>query len=101
MPQTLKPAVTNALNELLAPIQQEFESTPAWKEISEKAYPPPETKKKPKKPKNLGTKFPGASKDIEVKPDGHVEGKGQDQTNITTGAEQALSNLDVRSNGTV
>ena len=99
MPQNLKPAVTNALNEVLAPIQKEFESTPAWKEILEKAYPPPEAKKKEKKVKNLGTRFPGASKVVEAKPDGHVEGKGQDRANVTTGAEEAMKNLDVKTNG--
>ena len=100
MPQYLKPAVTFALNELLAPVQEEFQSTPAWKEIAEKAYPPPEVKKKEKKVKNLGTRFPGGSKNIEAKPDGHVEGIGKDQVNVTTGVGKAMEDLNVKNIGT-
>ena len=40
-PQDLKPAVTAALNTLLEPVQAEFQATPAWQEIEQKAYPPP------------------------------------------------------------
>ena len=100
MPQTLKPAVASALNQLLAPIQEEYQLTPAWKDVTEKAYPPPELKKKEKKVKNLGTRFPGGSKDVEAKPDGQIEGIGKDKVNVTTGAEEAIKNLDVKSNGT-
>jgi tyrosyl-tRNA synthetase len=55
----LKAAVTDALNELLAPIQEEFKADKAWQEITEKAYPPPVVEKKAKKVKNLGSRFPG------------------------------------------
>lgn len=59
-PQLLKPAVTKALLELMAPIQAEFRASKEWQEVTEKAYPPPEVKKKEKKVKNKGTRHPGA-----------------------------------------
>ena len=87
--------MTTALLELLDPIQKDFLSSPEWKEIEQKAYPPPEVKKKEKKVKDRGTRFPGAKQEVEAKPDGHVEGKAQDQVNLATGAEAAMENLDV------
>ena len=99
MPQNLKPAVTNALIELLEPVQKEFATTKEWQEVEKRAYPPLEAKKKEKKVKNLGTKFPGVAKDVVAKPDGHVEGKGEAHVNLATGAEEAMANLDVKSNG--
>jgi len=61
-PQLLKPAVSTALNKLLAPIQAAFQSSPEWQEITLKAYPPPEKKeKKEKKVKKMGTRHPKAS----------------------------------------
>lgn len=84
-------------------------------------------KKKEKKVKDRGTRFPGAKgnveakpnghieetskdqasqrpstegtmeSDIETKPDGHVEGTSKDQVNLGTGAEEAMKNLDVKS----
>ena len=99
MPQTLKPAVAKALLELLEPVQKEFMASKEWQDIEKKAYPPSDFKKKEKKPKNLGTRFPGATRDVEAKPDGHVEGKGKDQVNLATGAETAMANLNVMTNG--
>jgi tyrosyl-tRNA synthetase len=61
-PQLLKPAVIQALNGLLAPIQAEFEASSEWKKITELAYPPEVKKGKEKKVKNKGTRFPGAAK---------------------------------------
>ncbi|TLS25136.1 hypothetical protein PpBr36_07034 [Pyricularia pennisetigena] len=60
-PQLLKPATTKALLELLTPIQAEFEASKEWQEVTEKAYPPEEKKKKEKKIKNKGTRHPGAA----------------------------------------
>ncbi|KAI6362310.1 hypothetical protein MCOR25_006257 [Pyricularia grisea] len=60
-PQLLKPATTKALLELLTPIQAEFEASKEWQEVTEKAYPPEEKKKKEKKVKNKGTRHPGAA----------------------------------------
>ncbi|KAI9832812.1 MAG: hypothetical protein M1826_000978 [Phylliscum demangeonii] len=100
-PQALKAAVTSALLEMLAPIQAEFQSSPAWQEIEKKAYPPavPEEKKK-KKVKDRGSKFPGASKasaDVEAKPDGSIEGtkKAELSLGMAVGAEEALAKLSV------
>jgi tyrosyl-tRNA synthetase len=59
-PQLLKPAVTAALNAILAPIQAKFEASKEWQDITLKAYPPVEAPKKEKKVKNKGTRFPGA-----------------------------------------
>jgi len=62
-PQLLKPAITKALNELLAPIQAAYQGSKEWQEIAEKAY-PPEEKKKVKKVKDKGSRYPGgAAKD--------------------------------------
>ena len=107
MPQNLKPAVTNALLELLAPIQAEFKDSQEWQDIQLKAYPQQEVKKKEKKVKNLGSRFPGANKDVETQPDGHVEGKAAETTslamdgkaaeavNLAHGAQEAMANLDL------
>ena len=100
MPQMLKPAVTNAIIKLLQPIQEEYLRTQEWIDIDKKAYPSPEVKKKEKKVKDRGSRFPGAAKVVEAKPDGHVEGKTKDQVNLATGAEEAMKNLDVPTNGT-
>ena len=57
----LKNAVATELIKLLAPIQEEFQNSEEWKEAERSAYPPPpEVKKKAKKQKNLGSRFPGA-----------------------------------------
>ncbi|EGU82227.1 tyrosyl-tRNA synthetase [Fusarium oxysporum f. sp. raphani 54005] len=57
-PQDLKAAVTKGFQELMSPIQAEFEASKEWQEVTLKAYPPPV--KKEKKVKNRGTRFPGA-----------------------------------------
>jgi len=98
MPQMLKPAVTDALIELLEPIQQEYSASKDWQDTTSLAYPPPDVKKKEKKPKNLGTRFPGAMKDVEAKADGHVEGKTVDQVNLGASAEEAVAKLAIKSN---
>lgn len=59
-PQILKAAVTKSLNELLAPIQEEFQASKEWQAISLKAYPPPA--KKEKKVKDKGSRHPGGAK---------------------------------------
>lgn len=61
-PQMLKPAIAEALVELLAPIQKAFQESKEWQENEKKAYPPPEEKKKVKKVKDKGTRHPGAQK---------------------------------------
>ncbi|KAI4143549.1 MAG: hypothetical protein L6R39_004528 [Caloplaca ligustica] len=96
-PQLLKPAITKALTELLKPIQAEYQASPDWQDIANKAYPPEEVKKKEKKAKNLGTRFPGAKGGVEAKPDGHVEGKSKDRVNLGADAEEAMSRLEVDS----
>ncbi|KAH9826652.1 putative tyrosyl-tRNA synthetase [Teratosphaeria destructans] len=101
-PQALKPAVTEALLEILAPIRKEYESNQEWQEIEQKAYPPPPApEKKKKKEKNLGTRFPGAkggeaaTNGIEAKPDGHVEGPGAEEVAVGKAGEQ-LKDLSVK-----
>ncbi|QKX61212.1 uncharacterized protein TRUGW13939_08359 [Talaromyces rugulosus] len=59
-PQMLKPAVSAGLVSLMAPIQEAFQASTEWQEITEKAYPPPVVQKKPKKVKDKGSRFPGA-----------------------------------------
>ncbi|CBX94254.1 hypothetical protein IAQ61_006382 [Plenodomus lingam] len=92
IPQDLKPAVTDALNKLLEPVQAEFQATPAWQHIEQQAYPPPPVeKKKEKKKKDKGSFHP---KKVEAKPDGHVE--GADKAKVDVGeqvGEQAVRGL--------
>lgn len=91
-PQLLKAAVTKALNKLLEPVQAAFNASKEWQEIQEKAYPPaPAEEKKVKVKKDRGTRFPGSK--VEVKPDGVVEGSGEDQVNLASSATEALSDL--------
>jgi len=58
-PQLLKPAVAQALNELLKPIQEAYQQNKEWQEVALKAYPEPVAPKKEKKVKNKGTRHPG------------------------------------------
>ncbi|KAI5467655.1 tyrosyl-tRNA synthetase, class Ib [Mariannaea sp. PMI_226] len=61
-PQLLKPAVAQAINSLLAPIQEAYQASPEWQEIALKAYPPPPKEEKKKKVKDRGSRYPGPSK---------------------------------------
>ncbi|KAK0636421.1 tyrosyl-tRNA synthetase [Bombardia bombarda] len=58
-PQLLKPAISKGLNELMAPIQADFQASKEWQEITLKAYPPEEKPKKVKKVKDKGSRYPG------------------------------------------
>lgn len=58
-PQILKPAVAKAINELVAPIRDEFDASKDWQELVERAYPPEKKVVKEKKQKDRGTMFPG------------------------------------------
>jgi len=69
-PQLLKPAVTKALHAILIPIQEAYNASKEWQEITLLAYPPAE--KKQKKVKKMGTRYPG----------------GQDKTAADNNAEQ-------------
>jgi tyrosyl-tRNA synthetase len=44
----------------MASIISEYEASEEWKEITLKAYPPPVSNKKVKKPKDKGSRHPGA-----------------------------------------
>jgi tyrosyl-tRNA synthetase len=92
-PQNLKPAVVDALNALLAPVQEAFNADAQWKDIEQKAYPPPPAPpKKEKKVKNKGTGHPG--KKVEAKPDGHVEGADKATVDVgVEGGEKAIAGL--------
>ena len=58
-PQLLKPAVTQGLNALLAPIQAKYRESKEWQEVNLKAYPPAEKPKKEEKVKKMGTGYRG------------------------------------------
>ena len=90
-PQLLKPAVTAALLDLLAPIQAEMKGSKEWQDIEQKAYPPPPSQKKVKKPKDKGSRHPG----VHAMPDGHVEGNGKDEVDLAGGAQKAMSELKI------
>lgn len=59
-PQLLKPAVTKALHDIMIPIQEAYNASKEWQEVTLLAYPPPE--KKQKKVKKVGTRPPGGGK---------------------------------------
>lgn len=75
-PQILKPAVSKALNEMLAPIREEYSNSTEWQELTDRAYPPEVKIVKEKKKKGLGTMFPGGKKER--------AGKGEQKDNETT-----------------
>ncbi|KAL6943185.1 Tyrosine--tRNA ligase cytoplasmic [Hanseniaspora osmophila] len=60
-PPDLKTGVTDAINELLAPIIEEYKKNPEFQEANTKGYPTvvAEKSKKVKKPKNKGSRYPG------------------------------------------
>ena len=78
----------------MKPIQDEFAASKEWQETEAKAYPPPEVKKKTKKPRELGSRFPG-NKQVEAKADGHVEGPGSEKLNVSTDAATAMEKLEI------
>ncbi|KAJ5947226.1 hypothetical protein N7466_000241 [Penicillium verhagenii] len=65
-PQLLKPAAADALVTLMAPIAKAYAESTEWQEITLKAYPPPVIKKKEKKVKDKGSRFPGANKEVDI-----------------------------------
>ena len=92
--------MTASLLSILKPIQAEYQASSEWQDITNKAYPSPEVKKKEKK-KDRGSRHPGAAdpkSSVQAKPDGHVEGnmKDQDQVNLASGAEAAIAQLYVK-----
>jgi tyrosyl-tRNA synthetase len=56
----IKPAVSAALVDLMAPIQAAYQASKEWQDITLKAYPPPVAEKKQKKTKDKGTKDKGS-----------------------------------------
>ncbi|KAI5810597.1 tRNA synthetases class I-domain-containing protein [Pyronema omphalodes] len=58
-PKDLKDGVVAALNKLLAPIQEEFNSSKEFQEIEKLAYPPEVKAKKEKAPKKIGNQYKG------------------------------------------
>ena len=97
-PQSLKPAVTDALLEFLGPIRKAFEDSKEWQAVEQKAYPPPPApEKKKKKEKNLGSRFPGSKPapngSIEANPDGSLEGPGAHEASVGKSAEEAMKRL--------
>lgn len=88
-PQLLKAGVTAALNELLAPIQAEFQANKKWQEVEKQAYPPAEPEKKKKRVKDKGTRHPGAAAQV----NGVVEEKVEV---VESGNEEASELVDRR-----
>ncbi|SCU82905.1 LAME_0C03312g1_1 [Lachancea meyersii CBS 8951] len=60
-PPDLKTGVSDIINELLAPIREDFAKDPEFQDAQAKGYPAPVQKevKKQKKPKNKGSRYPG------------------------------------------
>ena len=93
-PQLLKSGVTDALLDLMKPIQDEFRESTEWQDIEKKAYPPPEVKKKEKKVKDKGSRHPGAAVAKAA------DGAGKDQGEGASGAAEAVQKLDIKSGTT-
>jgi tyrosyl-tRNA synthetase len=93
-PQLLKTGATEALVELLAPIQEEFQASSEWQDIEKKAYPPAEPAKKEKKKKDKGSRYPGAG-NVQATLDGSLEGKGKEKVEVGESAGEALSQLNI------
>lgn len=102
-PQSLKPAVTEALLAILEPIRKRFEESKEWQEIEQKAYPPPPAPVKKVKEKKLGTRFPGAKSaadgGVEAKAGGHVEGAKAQEVSVGSSTEEAMQKLSVGDGG--
>jgi len=100
-PGDLKAGVELALGALLAPIQEDFNSSEEFKKISELAYPPPAVQKKPKKEKKIGTGYPAKDKRAtgagvaEAVADGKVKPEEAVAQAVGTGAENAIEKLKV------
>jgi len=91
-PQLLKPAVTAALLELLAPIQAEYRASSEWQAIEQRAYPQPPSQKKVKKAKDKGSRHPG----VQAMPDGHVKGEEKGEVDLTRGGvDKAMGELQI------
>lgn len=92
-PQLLKAGVADALNAILAPIQAEFQADKDWQEALESGYPggQSEKKKKDKKPKDKGSRYPG----VKTNPDGTVEGPDAEKVKVGENVQDAMNNLAV------
>lgn len=95
-PQLLKSGVTDGISKLLGPIQAAFDASQEWRDIEKLAYPPvvEEKKKKEKKVKNKGSRYPGGAK-VEAQPDGSLEGKDAQEVSVGKSAQEALEKLDL------
>lgn len=51
----------------MTPIQEDYQASKEWQELTLKAYPPPVKFVKEKKVKNRGTRFPGGQVDDAAK----------------------------------
>lgn len=92
---------------MLAPIQADFEKSSEWQDLTLKAYPPVEVKKKDKKVKDKGSRHPGAAvtvakvephnrEGVQVRPDGSVEGPSKGEVSLgSRGVESAMEALGV------
>jgi len=103
-PQLLKSALTIHLNELLKPIQAEFQANADWQAIQLQAYPPPVVEKKVKKQKDKGdpakraaaaAAAAAAKKGVVAQPDGHVEGPGAEKVTVGPSTSETLEKLKV------
>ncbi len=93
-PQLLKAGASDALVELLAPIQAEFQASAEWQDIEKKAYPPAEPAKKKKQPKDKGSKYPGGGA-ANSKPDNQGERNNAKKIEVGKDAEDAMAKLAV------
>ncbi len=99
-PQLLKGALVHHLNEILKPIQTEFQADKDWQAIEVQAYPPAQVEKKVKKSKDKGdpakrAAAAAARKAVVANPDGSVAGPDADKVNVGPSTEETLEKLKV------
>jgi tyrosyl-tRNA synthetase len=95
--------LTQHLNELLKPIQDEYTASPEWQEIALQAYPPEKAAVKVKKVKDKGdpekraaaAAARKAAAAVVAQPDGHVEGKDAQKVNVGPSTDEMLKKLNI------
>lgn len=59
----------------MAPINEAYQKSSEWQEITFKAYPPPVVQKKQKRVKDKGTRYPGGNREVDIEIAEHLKEK--------------------------
>ena len=93
-PQLLKPAIARELNQLLAPIQEEYRNSVEWQEIEKMAYPPTESEKR--KVKQKKDKGDPAKREAARLARQTQQAAKQATESVANGVEESTKNLNVQ-----